>query len=498
MIATVRRHDYRGALQPVGTVVVGLAVAMLLCAAIGGGWDWLQPRAQGPRGGIMPLIGAAAGSFAFGIPLYLYGRRFSSESLNRRQAVLAVTLIWLGAGICGAFPFMLAAQMGPADAFFESVSGLTTTGATVITDIESRLSRPVLLWRSVIQWLGGMGIVVLFVAVFPTVGAGGKHMFRGEVPGTSAEGLKPRIAETSFTLWKLYALFTVVELGILVALGMEPFEALCHALTTLSTGGFSTRDASVGGFNSPAIEYVIAIFMLIGSLNYGLYYAALRGRSLRVIHRNIEFRAFVAIVVVSVVALTGFNYELHGSVSSSFRNALFMVGTSVSSTGYGNHDYTTYGSPAFLVMILLMFVGGCSGSTAGGIKVERIVLLMKQAIAQVRRSYQPAVVSHVRMGRQVVGKDVLADVSAFFVIYLGSMVVGVAMVAVLENVTAPTAFGAMLTCLSNMGPAPFHTIADNFAHYHAITKVIFVLAMLLGRLEFFTILALFVPGFWKR
>ena len=304
------------------------------------------------------------------------------------------------------------------------------------------------------------------------------------------------------TLWKLYALFTVLEMGLLAAFGMDLFEALCHALTTMSTGGFSTRDASVGGFGVPAFEWIIGIFMLIGSVNYGLYYLLLRGRDLGVLVRNIEFRTFIALVALSIALLALLNLDLHDyDFVDSTRYALFMVATTISSTGYGTDDYTAYGMPAFTIMVLLMFIGGCSGSTAGGIKIERVVMLAKHTYAQVKRSFEPQVVQVVRMGRAVVSKPVLADVAVFFVVYMVSMGVGVLVVATIEAVPAPTAFGAMLTCLSNMGPAPFHDAAgfsDNFAAYTSVSKAFFVVAMLLGRLEFFTLFALLVPEFWRR
>jgi len=393
---------------------------------------------------------------------------------------------------------MLGAGMPAADAFFESVSGLTTTGATVIVDIEGRLSRPLLLWRSLIQWLGGMGIVVLFVAVFPNLGAGGKHLFRGEVPGTTAEGLRPRIAETSFTLWKLYGAFTIIEIALLKVLGLDLFDAVCHAFTTMSTGGFSTLDSSVGGFDSAAVEYVIACFMLIGSVNYGLYYGLLRSGSWKTLVRNIEFRSYVGIVVVAVVVLTVLNLSVHDELLTSFRYSFFMVATTISSTGYGTDDYSAYSSTALSIVILLMFVGGCSGSTAGGIKIERAVLMGKQAIAQIQKSFRPATVQLVRMGKVAINNQVLADVGSFFLIYMGCIGFGLLFVTLVEGVPAPTAFGTMLTCLSNMGPAPFHVGPDNFSTYSAGSKLFFSMAMLLGRLEFFTLFALILPGFWRR
>ena len=445
------------------------------------------------------MIGAVA-TAAIGLGAYYYGRRHASENVPRREAILGVALIWLFAGIFGGLPFVVSAGMSPTDAFFESVSGLTTTGATVIDDIEDRLSMPLLLWRSLIQWLGGMGIVVLFVAVFPSIGAGAKHMFKGEVPGTTAEGLKPRIAETSFMLWRLYAGFTAIETVLLIALGMSPFEAVCHAFTTMSTGGFSTRDGSVGAFDSFSIEMVIGTFMFLGSLNYGLYYALLRGRSMRAVLRNTELRVFLVLCAIFVGGLTIGTRGVHGGDwVQSFRYAYFMVGTTMSSTGYGTDDYMGYPAPSLMLVLTMMFIGGCSGSTAGGIKVERIILMAKLSWAEFRESFRPAVVHVVRMGRNAVPREILRDVAVFVGVFFACLGFGVFFVSMTDPVTLPEAFGATLSCLSNMGPGPFHqSVNDNFKHYSDSAKIFFCLAMLLGRLEFFTLFALLVPDFWRR
>ena len=491
-------RDFRGVIRPVGAVVLGIGVMIALCGGVGMVWDQFAPDPSRPQGGAAALALSAIIVSVIGLVAFIYGNRFVSERISRREALLAVSLIWVAAGVCGAVPFVLGAGMSPVDAFFESVSGLTTTGATVIVDIEGRLSRPLLLWRSLIQWLGGMGIVVLFVAVFPNLGAGGKHLFRGEVPGTTAEGLRPRIAETSFALWKLYGAFTILEIALLKVLGLDLFDAVCHAFTTMSTGGFSTLDGSVGGFDSAPIEYVIACFMLIGSVNYGLYYGLLRTGSWRTLVRNIEFRWYVGIVLFAVMVLTILNLSVHDEILTSFRYSFFMVATTISSTGYGTDDYSVYSSAALTVVILLMFVGGCSGSTAGGIKIERAVLMGKQAIAQIRKSFQPSTVQLVRMGKAAISNQILSDVASFFLIYMGCVGFGLLFVTLVEGVPIPTAFGAMLTCLSNMGPAPFHVGPDNFSGYSGGSKLFFAMAMLLGRLEFFTLFALMLPGFWRR
>ncbi len=493
-------RDYRGVFRPVGAVVMGLGGTIALTALAGFLFNAFEPPEDPSKaGGELALVAAAVATLFTGGVLFWWGKKHAQETLTRREAVLSVALIWVCSGFFGAMPFVIGANMSLTDALFEAISGLTTTGATVISDIEGTLSRPLLLWRSIIQWLGGMGIVVLFVAIFPNIGAGGKVMFGKEVPGTSAEGLRPRIAETSRLLWQLYAGFTVLEVGVLYLLDMSLFESVCHALTTMSTGGFSTRDASVSAFNSPPIEFTIAIFMLIGSVNYGLYYSALKGRSLRVFPRSVEFKAYVAIVSVSVLVLTFGLLEVHNDdLGVAFRNAFFMVATTISSTGYGTDDYSAYPPPMLMIVVVLMFVGGCAGSTAGGIKIERIVLMVKLSWTEVRRSFRPSLVHVVRMGRTLIPQSALTDVAVFFMIYMLCLGTGTALVATLDGVGLPRAFGAVLTSLSNMGPGVFHVGPDNFAGYSGATKLFCIFAMLLGRLEFYAILALFVPGFWRR
>lgn len=492
-------RDYRGVFKPVGAVVMGLGVCIAVCALVGFAFNVADPQPfDGPQGGELALVLAAVSTVLTGATFFLYGRRFENPTLTRREAILSVAMIWFAAGIFGAIPFVFGAGMSPADAFFESVSGLTTTGATVITHIQG-LSRPLLLWRSLIQWLGGMGIVVLFVAVFPSIGAGGKHMFGEEVPGTTAEGLKPRIAETSRTLWKLYALFTALEVVVLYLLDMSLFEALCHAFTTMSTGGFSTRDASVAAFQSAPIEMTIAVFMLIGSVNYGLYYNLLRTRSARSFLRSVEFKSYVVIVFLSTSALTFGLFEVHhNDLFESFRYSIFMVATTISSTGYGTDDYMAYPPPVLLVVIVLMFIGGCAGSTAGGIKIERIVVMGKAIWGEIRRSFRPNLVQVLRMGRNIIPREAVTDVLVFFVVFMLALAFGVGLTTTLDERPLVTSFGAVLTCLSNMGPAPYYVGADNFASYSATMKFIFAMLMLLGRLEFFALLSLLASGFWRR
>lgn len=476
-----------------------MAVAQAACAIGGGAYEWtaLPATRREPIDVVALLVGAAVTGI-IGVALYLYGRRFAS-ALTRREAVLAVVLVWAMAGVFGAVPFLLGAGMTPVDALFESVSGFSTTGATVIPGAEHTLSPALLLWRSLTQWLGGMGIVVLFVAVFPSVGAGAKHMFKGEVPGATTEGLKPRIAETSFTLWKLYTAFTIVDIVLLGLLGMPWFDAVCHGLATLSTGGFSTRDASIAGFDSYPIEAVTLVFMFLGGINYGLFYALFRGRTVKAVLRNTELRVYLGMTVLLTAALAvGLLPSSDGDLFTALRRASFRTVATLSSTTFAIDDYAAYPSPMLMLVLFMMFVGGCSGSTAGGFKMERVVLMAKSAWAEFRKSFRPSVVQVVRMGRTAVPGEVLSDVAVLFAVYAACLLGGAFAVVLLEGVPIPTALGAMLTCLSNMGPAPFHLGADDFVSYGPAAKCIFAASMVLGRLEFFTIFALLVPDFWRR
>lgn len=488
-----------------------MAGFMLLCWFSGLLMEWSGYHRPLDEGGpeamfasaAITLVAAALG-YRFGVPAD------PKRKVSRRDATLTVALIWVGAGIFGGLPFVIGAGLGPADAFFEAISGFTTTGATIVTDIEGTLSRPLLLWRSIIQWLGGMGIVVLFVAVFPNLGVGGKHMFRSEVPGPTAEGLVPRMRETSLTLWGLYTALTLLEVIVLVFVGwiedpapgtprMDIFQAVCHSLTTMSTGGFSPLNNSVGGFDSPLIEVVISVFMLVAGVNFGLYYGLLTSRTPRVFLRSTEFRVYVTLVVGTVLLLTLDLLNQHQQDPfESFRYALFMVATTITSTGYGTDDYMSYPPPALTLVLLLMFIGGMSGSTAGGIKVSRVVLLAKTSWAQIRRSVRPSVVQVIRMSRKTQSQEVLTEVAVFFFVYMLFMAGGVLLVSYTDGVPVPTGFGAMLTTLSNMGPAPFYVGEDNFASYSDTAKMWFSFAMILGRLEFFTLLALLLPDFWRR
>ncbi|MFT7518405.1 MAG: trk system potassium uptake protein TrkH [Kiritimatiellia bacterium] len=542
---------HRHVARPVGAVTLGLGFAMLVCMAAGPLLALTESTPTNTNQSFVAMAASAVITLAVGGALWFHGRKAGTIPLGRREAILVVAVIWLFCGLFGGLPYILGAGMSPANAFFEAVSGFTTTGATVCGPSISQdavgacpsvegLSRPVLLWRSLTQWLGGMGIVVLFVAVFPTIGVGGKHMYRSEVPGPEAGGLRPRIAETSIVLWRIYAVFTLAQVVMLKLFGMSWFDSVNHAFTTMSTGGFSTLDSSLGGFTAVSnpdigmqtglwadwqglgIEWTVVVFMLIAGVNFSLYFAMLRYRSVKVFWRSLEFRVYIGIVVISTLTIFASLFAWNSTIWHEpltwsgvardalqyFRDALFMVATTITSTGYGAGvtSYTKYPAMALSTMLLLMFIGGSAGSTAGGIKVSRVILLTKMSWGQIRKSFRPSVVHVVRMGRKAIDSAIIADVAAFFVIYMACLAGGVLALSLIEDLSVAKAFGAMLTSLSNMGPAPFHNIGDesfisvtdNFGGYGAASKYVLSLAMILGRLEFFTLLALLLPDFWKR
>jgi trk system potassium uptake protein TrkH len=489
----------RPVLRPVGFVLYGLAAAMVLCALCGVAFTLLGSVRPGiDDGGSTNMLVAAGITAAAGFLLQRSGTRSELADFTRRDAILMTAGIWLLSGIFGALPYVLDAGMSPADAIFETISGFTTTGATVVTNIEGTLSRPVLLWRALTHWLGGMGIVVLFVAIFPRVGAGGKHLFRAEVPGPTSGAIAPRIGETAVSLYAVYVAMTAVLTGLLVVLGMQPFEAICHSFATVSTGGFSTRDASVAAFASPAIDVTLAIGMIASGVNFGLYFGVLRARRLRLLLESTELRAYLVLVAVVTLTMAFANRHLYGGdVLDALRHALFATATFITSTGFLLDDYMKYPSASLGLILLVMWTGACAGSTAGGIKMARVVLVLETLVAQVRRNVQPSVVQVVRLGDKRVPDGLLLEVSAFICLYVALVFAFTWVPTVLDGVPLGTAFGATLSAISNMGPAPFYQGSDNYAGYSDTMKLVFAFEMVLGRLEFMTLLALVIPEVWE-
>lgn len=423
----------------------------------------------------------------------------SQSVMTHREGMAIVALGWFAAGAFGGLPFYLAGTFETVvDCVFESLSGFTTTGSSVLNDIEA-VPRSILFWRSLTHWLGGMGIIVLSLAILPFLGVGGMQLYKAEVPGPVPDKLKPRIKDTAMTLWKVYLLLSVIETVLLLFGGMDLFNALCHTFGTMATGGFSTMNTSIAAFNSAYIDYVITIFMLIAGINFTLHYMLLKRRP-SVIWKDPEFRVFAALVLTAVIVITiavyaGGNYD---TMADAVRYTSFQVASILTTTGYATADYELWPGLTQGILLFFMFVGGCAGSTGGGMKVMRIMLLVKHSYRELFRLIHPRSVSRVKMGTTVVQDDVMSGVWGFFILWIGLFVLAAFVVAG-TGVDVVTSFAASLACIGNIGPGIGGVgPTDNFAWLPDTAKWMLTFCMVLGRLEIYTVIILFVPEFWRK
>jgi trk system potassium uptake protein TrkH len=438
-----------------------------------------------------------AGSLTLGLSLWLIGR-LGPANLGVRDGFLIVALFWLLFSLLGAWPFVLSTQLSPVDALFESTSGITTTGATVITGLD-KLPRSLLFYRQELQWLGGMGLIVLGVAVLPMLGIGGMQLYRAEAPGPlKEEKLTPRLAETARALWGIYLALTLAcALGYWLA-GMDLFDAVAHSFSTVSTGGFSTHDASIGYFHSPAVEAVAILFMLLAAINFGVHYTVLHRRDPLYWLQDVESRTFL-LFALGVAIFVGIVLRLQGGYEHwhpSLRDATFEVVSVVTSTGFGTVDFSHWPEMLPVLLILISFVGGCGGSTAGGMKVMRVLLLLRQGALEVRRLIHPRAYHPLRLGRRIVDDRLMGGVWGFFAVYVAAFALLV-MLMIHSGLDKVSAFAAVATCMNNLGPG-LGRVAYNFQTVSDYGKLVGAIAMLLGRLEVFTILVLISPYFWRR
>jgi trk system potassium uptake protein len=469
-----------------GAVGLGMVVCALTAVAAG---DGAGVAFAAPAAVALPVAAVALG----------FGRRLRSIPFRARDGFLAVTAAWFAAAVAGGVPFLLNGSFDrPVDAFFESMSGFTTTGATLLGRIEAE-PHAILLWRSLTQWLGGVGIVVLVVAIAPATGMATNRVFYAETSGMAAERLTPRIADTAKILWGIYVAFTVAGFVAFAAAGMGPFDALNHILTTIATGGFSTRTASIAAFDSLAIELVAIVFMVLGGVNFALYWRALHGAdSLR--PQLPELRAYVVLLVVAtaVVTLSLVVSDTAIGAADALRDSAFTVVSITTSTGFITADFEEWNSLGQLVMLMLMFVGACAGSTAGGMKVIRVVLLGKAAAQEIERQVRPTTVQVLRVGGRVFSEEVRKGVLAFFSIYMLVFAAGTVVMSAI-GVDGTTAVSSVIASLNIIGPGLGEVGATE--NYTAIPSggLWFLSALMLaGRLEVFTVLVLLTPAFWRR
>ncbi len=433
-----------------------------------------------------------------GLILYLIFRKAQAEVISQREGMAIVAVGWTAVGLFGALPFYLGDGCFTfVDAFFESVSGFTTTGASVLTNIEA-VSKGLLFWRSFIQWLGGMGIIVLSLAILPFLGVGGMQLYKAEVPTPVPDKLKPRIRDTAMILWKVYALMSLAQVIFLVVGGMTLYDALCHTFTTMPTGGFSTKNTSIAHFDSVYFDAVIIFFMLLAGINFSLHYQMLRGKTLA-FWQDSECRFFLGAVVLLTLAVS-FNVfgTVYQSIGEAVRYGAFQVVSIVTTTGYVTADYEKWPAMSQLILLLCMFLGASAGSTGGGMKCLRILLCFKYCYKELFYLIHPHAVTRVKIGGKTVPDDVMRSVLGFLALYMGLFALSSVLLAGL-GVDFTTAFTAVAATIGNVGPG-FGMVGpvENYAQIPVLGKWLLIWCMLLGRLEIFTVIILMVPEFWRK
>jgi len=440
---------------------------------------------------------ALAITFCSGLLMWLPVRKVSHE-LRIRDGFLVTSLFWTVLGLFGALPFALteALHVTPVEAIFESISGLTTTGATVIVGLDD-LPRSILIYRQLLQWMGGIGIIVVAVAVLPMLGIGGMQLYKAETPGPSKDSkLTPRIKETAKALFSVYLALTLACAGAYYAVGMSEFDAIAHALSTVAIGGFSTHDASMGYFNNDSILLVCSLFMCISAINFGLHFIAWRRKSLQAYVTDSETRFFLSALAICITITCSFLIITKTlNPQESIIHGMFEAISIATTTGFATQDFSAW--PSFLPIMLLFFsfMGGCVGSTGGGIKAMRLMLIYKQGIRELKQLVHPQAVIPLKVGSRRVEATVVSAVWSFFAVYMSAFIV-ILLLLMATGLDFTTAFSAVAASLNNLGPG-LGEVAANYGGISETAKALLCFAMLLGRLEVFTLLVLFTPAFWR-
>ena len=480
---------WRYILNVVGILILFFGLTMIFPLLIG-----LYYKDQS----VIPILKSMGITIISGILLHLSFRRAKAESISQREGIAIVAVSWTAVGLFGAFPFYLGGEFSTfVDAFFESVSGFTTTGASVLTNIEA-VSKGLLFWRSFIQWLGGMGIIVLSVAILPFLGVGGMQLFKAEVPSPVPDKLKPRIKDTAMMLWKVYALISLAEVILLLIGGMDFYEALCHTFTTMPTGGFSTRNASIAHFNSVYFDIVIIVFMLLAGINFSLHYQMLRGKPLA-FWRDTECRFFLGFVFLLIIIVS---FNIYGSIYEKIGQALrfgaFQVVSIITTTGFATADYEKWPAMSQLILLFCMFMGASAGSTGGGMKCVRVMLCFKFCYKELFALIHPHAVKQIKIGGKPVSDDIMRSILGFLALYMSIFAFCAILLAGL-GVDFVTSFGAVAATIGNIGPG-FGLVGpvENYAQIPCLGKWLLIWCMLLGRLEIYTVIILLVPEFWRK
>lgn len=480
--------NYKIIIRVLGFLILVEGVAMLLALAVSLIYGGPDATAIAYSSGISIFIG--------GIIAQLTNK--AKKDIGKREGFIIVALVWVVFSFFGTLPYILSSSIPNfTNAFFETMSGFTTTGSSILSDIEI-LPHGILFWRSISQWLGGMGIIVLSLAILPVFGIGGMQLYVAEVPGPAPDKISPRIRQTAKTLWIIYFGFTVTETLLLWIGGMSFFDAICHSFTTMATGGFSTKQASIAHWPSPFIQYVIIVFMFLAGTNFTISYLALKGRFKAVI-KDEEFKYYgIFVLLFTVLIFIGLLVTTQLGIEHAFRDALFQVVSIITTTGFATVDYLLWAPILVILLFTLFFFGGSAGSTGGSIKIMRIVLLLKNSYYELRRMIHPHAIIPVKFNKRSVDSKIITNVLAFFMLYF--IIFGVStIIFTLMEPDLESAMGAVATSLGNIGPGLGNVgPAENFLHISSVGKWFLAFLMLLGRLELFTILVLFSPAFWKR
>ncbi len=480
--------NFRISLKFLGIIYIIVGISMLL--PIGFGIVFKETAAYS-------LVAAMAVSITAGLALLIPFYK-TTEEVFRKEGYFIVTFAWAGAALLGCLPFIFAGSLpNPVDAYFEAISGFTTTGSTVITDL-TQIPRCILLWRSQAQWLGGMGIIVLVVALFSFFGTGGKSMFHSEAPGVYRTGIRPRIQDTAQKLWLIYVAITIVETFLLMAGGLSFYEALLHSFSTMATGGFSSHNESIAFFNSAYVDWVIIVFMFLAGTNFGLYYYMLITRKVDIFAKDFEWKFYAAAMLICTALITVALYfvKYYDSLET-IRHAAFQVVSITTTTGFCTQDFDQWPQFVRLLLIVLMFAGGCTGSTGGGMKMFRVIVVYKYLSQQIYKMFHPTAILSLRVGDHTVEKGIRDQVLGFFGLAI-MLFTGITLFVTCFGIDIETSFSATAATLWNIGPGLNRVGAvQNFAWLPVPVKVMLSFAMLAGRLELYTVLVLFSPRFWR-
>ena len=440
---------------------------------------------------LRPFIAGIAITLAAGIAFSV--RKPENSTIYAKDGFVAVSLVWIAMSLFGALPFVISGDIPKyIDALFETVSGFTTTGATVISDVES-CYRSCLFWRSFTHWIGGLGVLVFMMAILPMSGEHSMHIMRAEVPGPVVGKLVPKASDTAKILYIIYASLTLAETAILCMEGLSFFDALMHAFGTAGTGGFSTKNASLAAFNSAGVEMTVAVFLVIFGINFNLYYFLSVGKIKNAV-KSEELYVYLAVIIVSTLAIAAGIHGKYGDIPTSLRHAFFNVSSIISTAGFGTEDYTMWPQYTQIILVLLMFCGACAGSTGGGVKISRIIILFKNTVVEVAGMISPRRVRHVRVDGRTVPEKVVGTVCAFFFVYIFALLICTLVVS-LDGYDFATSFTASLSCISNVGPGlSMVGPKGNYAIFSDLSKLTMIITMLLGRLEIYPIIILFVSA----